>query len=242
MIQLQCTDLCLGYEGKPVVEHLTFSVEEGSYWFVVGENGSGKSTLIKAILRLHPPMSGEIRFDPSMQKGDIGYLPQQTAEMDRFPATVREVVLSGCLGHTGLRPWYTRQEKETAEMWMEKFAVQDLAKKRFQDLSGGQKQRVLLARALCATRKMLLLDEPVTGLDPVAQADLYRRIADLNHEEGVTIFMISHDIDAALRYGSHILHMGQTPLFCGEKDAYFESAPGKAFLRERSEVWNSGKN
>lgn len=226
--QIICENAALGYEGGIVTENLNFTVNSGDYLCILGENGSGKSTLIKALLGLKPQVSGKIEWCDGFKASEIGYLPQQTPVQRDFPASVREIVISGCLSKTGFRPFYNKAEKELAANTMEQLGISDLAKRCYRELSGGQQQRVLLARALCATRKMLLLDEPVTGLDPKAQADLYEIIAKLN-KEGITIIMVSHDV-AALKYADHILHIGKKQLFFGEKDKYLNSKTGKAFL------------
>ncbi|MBO5789794.1 MAG: metal ABC transporter ATP-binding protein [Clostridia bacterium] len=222
MAQLSCRDLSLGYDSKIVVENLSFSVEKGDYLCIVGENGSGKSTLIKALLNLHAPLSGEILPGDGLTPSDIGYLPQQTNAQKDFPASVFEVVLSGCLSKRGWRPFYSAKEKAAAENAMAKLDILPLKKTPYRNLSGGQMQRVLLARALCATSKMLLLDEPVAGLDPLVTEELYALIDKLNREEGITIVMISHDIAAATTYAKHILHVG-TPLFFGTKEDYMHT-------------------
>ncbi|MCL1952435.1 MAG: metal ABC transporter ATP-binding protein [Oscillospiraceae bacterium] len=220
MPQLGCHDLTLGYEGNTVITGLSFEVEAGDYLCIVGENGSGKSTLMKTILRLKAPMSGRIETGRGLLPNEIGYLPQQTAVQKDFPASVREVVRSGCLNRQGLRPFYNKQEKRMAEENLARLGIAGLAKRCYRELSGGQQQRVLLARALCATRKLLLLDEPTAGLDPQAAADLYALIEQLNHE-GITVIMISHDVAAAVRYASHILHLGnQGALYFGPKAGY----------------------
>ena len=200
MAQLRCSDVTLGYEGTAVMEHLSFSVSAGDYLYIVGENGSGKSTLMKAILGLKSPMAGKIETGDGLKPDEIGYLPQQTAVQRDFPASVLEIVRSGCLNRSGLRPFYTRQEKQLALDNMERLGITHLAKRCYRELSGGQQQRVLLARALGATQKMLVLDEPVTGLDPKAQTELYELIAKLNREDGITILMVSHDMEAAVKY------------------------------------------
>ena len=227
MAQLSCQDVALGYEGREIVGNLTFSVNAGDYLCIVGENGSGKSTLMKTILGLRAPMRGEIRVGDGLKKNEIGYLPQQTAVQRDFPASVREIVLSGCQSRTGLRPFYNRAEKQLAAENMEKLGIAALAGRCYRDLSGGQQQRVLLARALCATRKLLLLDEPVSGLDPKVTAELYRLIADLNSNDGITVIMISHDISAALRYATHILHIGDE-IFFGTRAEYGRVKGGAA--------------
>ncbi|MGN1403265.1 MAG: metal ABC transporter ATP-binding protein [Ruminococcus sp.] len=232
MAQLTCTDLTLGYEGVAVTEHLSFSVNAGDYLYIVGENGSGKSTLIKALLRLKEPMAGTITTGDGLQPDEIGYLPQQTAVQRDFPASVQEIVRSGCLNRSGFRPFYTKQEKQLAQENMERLGIAHLAKRCYRELSGGQQQRVLLARALGATQKMLLLDEPVTGLDPKAQTELYELIQQLNQRDGITILMVSHDMEAAVRYATHVLHISKTPLFFGTKADYLKSKIGQAYTGE----------
>ena len=236
MAQITCHSLALGYEGKRVVEDLDFTVEAGDYLCIVGENGSGKSTLVKTILRLLPPISGTITLGDGLRPNEIGYLPQQTAAQRDFPASVEEIVLSGCLNRCGLRPFYNRAEKNLAAANMERLGIEALARRCYRELSGGQQQRVLLARALCATGKLLLLDEPVAGLDPVAAAEMYQIIETLNREQKITVIMISHDMDAAVKYASHILHIGEKrPLFFGTVDAYVSSGIGRTFGGEREE-------
>lgn len=227
-ILLDCRDAALGYEGKPVWEHLNFQVRSGDYVCIVGENGSGKSTLVKSLLGLLHPMAGEIVRSPSLRSGAIGYLPQQTKAQKDFPATVTEVVRSGFLSSRGMRFFYTPKEKSTALMHMGKLGVLELKDRCYRELSGGQQQRVLLARALCATQKMLLLDEPVSGLDPKVTAEMYTFIEKLNREDGITVIMISHDVAAAARYASHILHIGDT-VFFGTKADYLQSPQGRLF-------------
>ncbi len=227
--QIICTNATLGYEDGIVTENLNFTVNSGDYLCILGENGSGKSTLIKALLGLKPQLSGEIKWCDGFRSKEIGYLPQQTPVQRDFPASVREIVLSGCLAKCGLRPFYNKAEKELAENTMKQLHIENLAKRCYRELSGGQQQRVLLARALCATRKMLLLDEPVTGLDPKAQTDLYELIANLNRD-GITIIMVSHDLNAALKYASHILHIGKKQLFFGTKEDYLTSRTGMDFI------------
>ena len=229
MAQLIGTGLTLGYEGKPVIEHLNFTVNAGDYLCIVGENGSGKSTLMRAILKLQAPMSGTIATGDGLKAEEIGYLPQQTQVQRDFPASVREVVLSGCIGRTGCFGFYTKRDFKRASDSMEKLNISDLSRKCYRDLSGGQQQRVLLARALCATEKMLLLDEPVSGLDPVATVEMYQLIKDLNEKFGITIIMVSHDISQALGHASHILHLAREPLFFGTKADYLRSSIGQAF-------------
>ena len=227
--QIVCREATLGYENMTVASGIDFTVSEGDYLCILGENGSGKSTLIKTILGLKPVDSGSIDWQGLSPK-EIGYLPQQTVVQKDFPASVREIVLSGCLSKTGLRPFYGHELKALAIENMERLGISDLSKRCYRELSGGQQQRVLLARALCATSKVLLLDEPVTGLDPKAQNDLYELIKTLN-DSGITIIMVSHDVNAAVRYASHILHIGhQKQLFFGTKEDYLQSRIGQSFI------------
>lgn len=228
---LTIQDLSLGYDSHKIVKDLNFSVNAGDYLCIVGENGSGKTTLMKSLLHLQDPISGQILAGDGLKANEIGYLPQQTVVQKDFPASVREIVLSGCQGRCGLRPFYNKNERQLAEDNMERMGISAFRNRCYRELSGGQQQRVLLARALCATRKILLLDEPVSGLDPKATAEMYSLIADLNHE-GITIIMISHDIAAAVHYASHILHIGTT-VFYGTRDEYMESDAGKFFLMQQ---------
>ncbi len=228
-------NLTLGYDGKPVVENLSFSIDQGDYLCIVGENGSGKSTLIKALLHLNPPLHGHIIEHNTFSHTKIGYLPQQTQLQRDFPASVREIVLSGQSGHMGLRPFYKKEEKETALKNMEKLGIQDLADRCYRELSGGQQQRVLLARALCATENMLLLDEPVAGLDPKVTQEMYELIWHLNHDDGITVVMVSHDITAATHYASHILHISSSHHFFGMTELYQKSEEGIRFVSKTEE-------
>lgn len=221
-------NLEVGYEKKTITEPINFKVDKQDYLCIVGENGAGKSTLMKTLLGLIKPVSGDIVFGDGLKANEIGYLPQQTVVQRDFPASVREIVLSGCQARAGFRPFYNKEEKKLAEENMERMGITLLADNCYRDLSGGQQQRVLLARALCATRKVLLLDEPVSGLDPKVTADMYELINGLNRE-GITIIMISHDIAAAVKYATHILHVG-AKLFYGSREEYMESDVGRFFL------------
>ena len=231
-ILLACRDASLGYEHRALLEHLTFTVRAGDYLCVVGENGSGKSTLMKSLLGLLPPLVGTIDC-PAQRAGAIGYLPQQTSAQRDFPATVSEVVLSGFANKRGLHFFYSAAEKSAALMNMGKLGVLELQNRCYRELSGGQQQRVLLARALCATRKLLLLDEPVTGLDPVATGELYNLIKLVNLCNDITVIMVTHDIDAALRYATHVLHLGHQQLFFGTAAEYKQSDAARRFLGGR---------
>lgn len=228
MALLTVKDLSLGYDSHVIAEDLNFEVNTGDYLCIVGENGSGKTTLMKTILHLQSPIKGQIYTGDGLKKNEIGYLPQQTLVQRDFPASVSEIVISGCQGRCGFRPFYSREEKKLAAENMKRMDIEDLANRCYRELSGGQQQRVLLARALCATRKLILLDEPVSGLDPKVTLEMYTLIEQLN-SDGVTVIMISHDISAAARYASHILHIGDR-IFFGTKDEYLKSNIGKAFL------------
>ena len=232
MAQLTCQNLSVGYEGKAVLKNLGFEVFAGDFLCVLGENGSGKSTLMKTILGLQPPISGKVLTGDGLKKTEIGYLPQQTQVQKDFPASVREIVLSGCRGRCGSRPFYSKEEKRLADEKIRKVQMESLAGSCYRELSGGQQQRVLLARALCATQKMLLLDEPVSGLDPKVTAEMYNLIEKLNKDDGITVIMISHDIAAALRYANRILHIGGT-VFFGTKEDYLKSSQGRLFAEEK---------
>ena len=234
MAQITCKNLTLGYENRAIQENLNFSINAGDYLCIVGENGSGKSTLMKTLLHLQPPISGTIELGDGLHKNEIGYLPQQTLVQRDFPASVKEIVLSGCQGRCGWRPFYNKEDKEIARKAMEKMMIQDLQDRCYRELSGGQQQRVLLARALCAAKKILLLDEPVPGLDPKVTAEMYQLIEDLNKKDEITIIMISHDIEAAVRYATHILHIGEHCFF-GTKKQYLESSLGRHFTGQEGE-------
>lgn len=235
MAQLICQNLSLGYDAKAILHDLSFSVDAGDYLCIVGENGSGKSTLMKTILGLQAPVHGKVLIGDGLRPNEIGYLPQQTIVQKDFPASVREIVLSGCQGRCGLRPFYNSKEKQLTVEAMEKMGIGDFSKRCYRELSGGQQQRVLLARALCATQKILFLDEPVAGLDPKVTAELYHLIDGLNHRDGITVIMISHDVATAVEQASHILHIGKT-VFFGTKEEYVENGAGHMFTgTERGE-------
>lgn len=220
MAQLVCSNLTIGYNSNIVLKDLSFSVNKGDYLCIIGENGSGKSTLMKTILHLLKPVSGKIETSEGLLADEIGYLPQQTEVQKDFPASVKEIVLSGCQSRCGRRPFYNKAEKLLARENIKKMGITHLEKRCYRELSGGQQQRVLLARALCATQKMLLLDEPVSGLDPQVTNEMYELIEQL-HQEGITIIMITHDIEAARKYGTHILDIGSN-MFFGSKNEYFQ--------------------
>ncbi len=223
--------LYLGYENGAVIEDLSFNVDSGDYICIVGENGSGKSTFIKTILALIQPLKGTISYLNGLKSREIGYLPQQSAIQRDFPSSVMEVVLSGCLNrHRGIFG-YTQKEKERAIRMLERLSMAGKRRDSYQNLSGGQQQRVLLSRALMATEKVILLDEPATGLDPKASSDLYQIIRNLNGE-GISVLMVTHDIHPAINDANKILHLSQSSHYFGSRDDYFESEMGRRFLKE----------
>lgn len=223
MALIKTENLTLSYENMTVIENLSFEVKSGDYLCIVGENGSGKSTLVKALLGLKKPEKGSIEFGEGLLQKEIGYLPQQTNAQRDFPASVFEVVISGCLNSRGLRPFYSHTERITAEENIERLGLSELKARSYRELSGGQQQRVLLARALCATKKLILLDEPVTGLDPMVTAELYELISQIN-KSGVTVIMVTHDITSALRYAGSILCLTECDSFFGTADEFLQSS------------------
>ncbi|WP_353095185.1 metal ABC transporter ATP-binding protein [Tissierella praeacuta] len=228
-----CRDVSFAYEGKIVINNLNFHVEMGNYLCIVGENGSGKSTLIKGLLRLKAQEKGEILTGDGLKFNEIGYLPQQSIIQKDFPASVYEVVLSGCLNNLGLRPFYGKKEKLIANKNITRLGLNNIKNSCYRELSGGQQQRVLLARALCSTKKLLLLDEPVAGLDPLVTQELYSLIKQINEDMNITIIMVSHDIGSAVQYASHILHLKNEQLFYGKTRDYMKSEIGNVFLGGR---------
>jgi len=241
MPQISARKVSMSYEKKPVLEDISFEVEQGDYLCIVGENGSGKTTLMKGILGLMPLKSGSIRFGEGVNVNHIGYLPQQTVVQKDFPASVFEVALSGCLNRIGLKPFYSAQEKKRTLRNLEMLGIGNLKHKSYKSLSAGQQQRVLLARALCAAEKLVLLDEPATGLDPIVTGELYRIIRNLN-QTGVTVVMISHDVRAAVENANKILHIGSSAEFFGSTEEYLRSEAGKKFLRQSSRAENAAES
>ncbi len=227
MALIRCEDLSLGYEGRVVVDRLNFQVVSGDYLCIVGENGAGKSTLIKTILGLLKPISGKVQFGEGLSRKEIGYLSQQSLVSGDFPASVKEIVLSGFQSKMGWRPFYSSEEKALAREKLEKMGMAGMEKQCFRELSGGQQQRVLLARALCAGTRLMILDEPVTGLDPAAARSMYGLVQDLNEKEHITIMMISHDVTGALGYAKHILQIGHQGFF-GSREEFYALAPREA--------------
>ena len=230
---IETQDLCLAYDGRMVLCEVDFHINAGDYLCILGENGSGKSTLLKALLGLKAPTDGKIIYGAGLTQSLVGYLPQQTQIQRDFPASVREVVLSGCLGG-GFFPFYRARDKKKAEDAMEKMGISHLSSRCYRELSGGQQQRVLLARALCAAGKILLLDEPVSGLDIGVRRDMYKMIEDINRT-GITVVMVSHDLDAALKYSSRILHLDHTVKFFGDTSDYLKSSVFEHFSAGRGE-------
>ncbi len=226
MALITCEKASFAYEGRTVIHDLNLTIERGEYLCVIGENGSGKSTLIKGLLGLIQPVRGRISYGDGLTHSEIGYLPQRTEVQNDFPASVWEVVTSGCRGRS---LFLNAQMRSTAQQNMELLNISDIRNRSFMELSGGQQQRVLLARALCATRSLLLLDEPVAGLDPLVTREMYDIISMLHREQELTIVMISHDIGAALTHADRILHMSQSAIFLGTPDEYRRSEAGRAF-------------
>lgn len=220
MALIAANDVTIAFEGVTAVEHVSFEIERGDYMLLVGENGSGKSTLIRAMLGLVRPQRGEIRYGDGLHRDRIGYLPQQTAAQRDFPASAEEVVRSGCLGHMRGRFFYSKEDCRLAEEKMAMLDITDLRTKSYRTLSGGQQQRVLLARALCAADTLLLLDEPVTGLDPDAAAELYKLIRRLNRDHGMSVVMVSHDLHGALTDANKVLVVNRGIDFRGSANEY----------------------
>lgn len=228
---LECDKLTASYDGANVLSRLSFALNEGDYLCILGENGSGKSTLVKCLLGIKTPDSGKIVLSDGLKQTDIGYLPQHTSFANGFPATVAEVVISGCLGRRGFRPFYSSKEKKTTQNAMERLGIADLANRSCRELSGGQQQRMLLARAMCAAKKLLLLDEPVTGLDPSAAAEMYSLIDELNHEDKMTIIMVTHDVVKALDCSNRILCLCSSDhSFFGTPEEYANSHISSKFI------------
>ncbi len=232
---IKCEHVDLGYENQDAVINVNMEVCPGDYLCIVGENGSGKSTLIKGLLGLLKPSGGKLTVAEELKTTGIGYLPQQTAAQKDFPASVKEVVLSGCLSRRGRRPFYSKTEKDIAAANMEKLGITQLADQCYRELSGGQQQRVLIARALCATRELLILDEPITGLDPMAIQDFYSMIRKLNREDNVAIIMVSHDLRNAVEEANKILHLQKQVLFYGPAHDYMNSKAAGHFFHEKEQ-------
>ena len=222
MTLIECKRLSVGYDKKVVCKDINFKVEEGDYLCILGENGSGKSTLLKTILGLNKAVFGKVIFEKSLSKNKLGYLPQQNDFQKDFPATVKEVIMSGFISQMGLRPFYNKAEKNKANGIIEFLGLENLTKNGFKELSGGQQQRVLLARALCATDKILVWDEPTNGLDSKTTNQFYKLLKNLNNS-GLTIIMVSHNLDKVMEYASHIVYLKDSMIFNGTKQE-FESS------------------
>lgn len=232
MSLITCSGLSFSYENQTVVSGLDFRVEEGDYLCIVGENGTGKTTLIRGLLGLKKPSGGKLLLGDGLKSTQIGYVPQQDAVQKDFPASVSEVTLSGCLNARGLLPGYSAVQKKRALENLELLGISDLRNRSFQELSGGQRQRVLLARSLCSAERLLLLDEPTTGLDPLAIEEFYTLMDDLNRKRHMTLIMVSHAIREAVEHADHILHLSQDGNFFGTTQEYRDSAFGRKFLGE----------
>ena len=230
MSLITCKNLSLSYDNKAVISNLSFNVSKGDYLCIIGENGAGKSTLIKGLLGLLKPVAGSIIFGDGLKKNKIGYLPQQSDIQRDFPASVYEVVKSGCLSGCGFFPFYTKSQKSTALYNMNLLGIDCLKNKCYQELSGGQQQRVLLARALCATKSLLVLDEPVSGLDPLVTNELYALIKHLNQHHNISVIMVSHDLSGAFSNATHILHLGENEYYHSTIDEYKKSDYFKKFI------------
>ncbi|MEE0840185.1 MAG: metal ABC transporter ATP-binding protein [Acutalibacteraceae bacterium] len=229
MSLISCKNLSIGYNDRIILKDLNFTIGENDYLYIIGENGSGKSTLIKSLLKLQKAISGKIEYCENLSSNEIGYLPQQSSIQKDFPASVEEIVLSGCINKMGLRPFYSAKNKRKALHNMELMKIDNLRKESYQTLSGGQQQRVLLARALTSSSKVLLLDEPVTSLDPIAASDMYSLIETINKEYRIAVIMVSHDINAAFKYATHILHLTKSGVFFGTTEEYKNSEFHKHF-------------
>lgn len=227
---LKCENVSLSYDGKTVAENIDFSVEAGDYLCILGENGSGKTTLINALLGLKKPVSGKITYGEGVKAENIGYLAQKQSSNVDFPASVKEVVRTGFLGKRGFRPYYSKAERERAGELMEKLGISEFSGRAFSDLSGGQQKRVLLARALCSADDLLILDEPTAALDPIVTEELYAMTKKLNAEEGISVIMVSHDVAAAMKYASRILHIKHEQLFFGTTEEYMKTELAKSYL------------
>lgn len=232
---ISCKNITVHNERTLALDGVSFDVKCGEFLTIVGENGAGKSTLAKVILGILSPDEGSVEISDTV-RGKIGYLPQQSSAQRDFPASVYEVVLSGNIGATGLFPFYTRAQKARARGNMEMLGITSIAKKSYRALSGGQQQRVLLARALCAADKVLLLDEPTAGLDPLVTKELYTTVRHLCDEHGMTVIMVSHDIGAALKYSDRILHLATKVKFIGTPEEYAETPLGASFGTEEGNV------
>lgn len=230
MAIITCKDLTLTYEGLVAVSKLSFVVEKGDYLCIIGDNGTGKTTLMRALLGLKRPTDGEIQLGDGLSRSSVGYLAQQTEVQKDFPASVWEVVLSGCLNQKEFHPFYSKADKQRAIHALKTLEVEDLKQKCYRELSGGQQQRVLLARAMLAAKQLLVLDEPTTGLDPNMTTEFFSLIQRLNREEGIAVIMVTHDTHCAAKYAKHILHLKPNGYFFGKTADYIASEQGREYI------------
>ena len=232
MALITVKNVTITYEGLVAAENVSFHIDRGDYLAIVGENGSGKSSIMKAVLGLVRPRGGSIVYGDGLTRTAIGYLPQQTQAQRDFPASVEEVVQSGCVGRMRGRLLFNQGDKARVRRAMERLDIWSMRKKAYRNLSGGQQQRALLARALCATDLLLLLDEPVTGLDPAATEELYAIIRRLNAEEGVAVAMVTHDVQVGLRDAKSVLVMDRGVSFFGSAEAYAQKYDARGRKRD----------
>lgn len=223
-ILIEVCSLSLSYEERKVINNLSFDIYSGDFICILGENGSGKTTLMNALLGLKKPSEGSILLH-DLRRNEIGVLPQKTPVQSDFPALVSEIVLSGCVGKKKGIAFYNRRDKKRAFGNMEKLGITSLARHSFRELSGGQQQRVLLARALCAAEKLIILDEPAASLDPKACADMYALISDINKRENMTVIMVSHDIKGAVEHADYILQVNKSSARFCTKEEYLDTVP-----------------
>lgn len=215
---IKVTDLSviykIGYKTMFALKNISFDVNSGEYICIIGDNGAGKTTLIKSLLSLNDISSGKIEIN--CKRNEISYLPQNSSIPLDFPATVEEIVLTGTQDDKIKAFFYGVNQKKMANSAMEKARITNLAKRRFGELSGGQQQRVLFARAIAKNPKVLILDEPCTGLDSSTCKDFYKLLDDVNSIERVTIIMVLHDLSAVKKYASKIIALNDNKLaFCG---------------------------
>lgn len=230
---LKCHNLTIGYENRVVMKNLNFEIAEGDFVCLFGNNGSGKSTIVKTLLGLTPKLKGDIIFAKNVSHRSIGYLPQHNENIANFPASVYEVVRSGCLNRIGFKPFYGKADVKRTKEMLRLLEIENLERRSYSELSGGQQQRVLLARALCATDKVLILDEPFTGLDGTSAKKLYEILEKINKEHGVTLIIVSHFIEDLLKHARKIIHLDNGCLFCGNPEEYREHMKKEYILSRR---------
>lgn len=222
---LICRNLAVGYDGIRQCENISFTLHEGEHLSVIGRDGSGKTALVSAILGLDSPMEGEVTYCGGLKRSEIGCMPQNDMLMGN--ARVLDTVLAGCLG--GMNKWFVgRGEKQRAMDCLTELGAADLAARRMGELSGGQRQRVLLARALCSAERLLILDEPLRGLDAVAAEELLCLIHRIGEERNVSVIFINPPTPRGT-----VLHLAGKPVFYGTAEAYASSLPGQYFAAGR---------